>query len=157
MKQYLTNKRESSKFRKIRQAATLFLATSLFCACSIYYMLEFAVETSEPITSQSQLESSIRSMEAELGCQIHIEGYLPGTPGPYVSGISRAGMTSDGKYFIELYPLGQNESTLKHEVFHICDGQLEAIHKIRNPLLKKLIYPYFEAKAIIYEFTGTRP
>lgn len=106
------------------------------------------------ITTQSKLEQMLEMDRKKLDASnnVMIRAALS------QECIGKSTKLGDGLYEISLGGIHANESTLKHELYHILDGHFEDAENLNSELLTALKYLFwYEPKARIYELTGLKP
>lgn len=144
-------------FKKIRNRARktilgVGLTGSLYLA-GIVVPQKISMNGSPNITTQSQLEELIKQERVKIDPENKSIIYSKLVEED--KGISRK--LSDGKYSIFLGGIGANESTLRHELYHILDGHCEDGLEDGSNLKKFVKYLFHdELQATIYQSTGLK-
>ncbi len=123
-----------------RNAGIAFLAYA-----SLMYVAQGITHIGSPkVNSQSQLEKLIEKEKEKLNCNKNITGEITEHKEAKSSKI-------DSKHYsLAIGGTGNDESALRHEVYHICDGQFELMgkSKIYNLIL---YFFYAEPKTTLHQ------
>jgi hypothetical protein len=109
--------------------------------------------TSPAIETQEQLEWVIDAEMVRLGFDndVVVLGQLIGPDE------ARAIPLAENVYKVKVGGFLANETTVRHELYHICDGHLEASDILAGGFQKGFAYLFwYEPQARIYQITGLR-